>query len=67
MNIVPTSLVSSEPYPEIRFIAVRERMKHPKLKERMDAAQMELAIEEIEGEHPKTERLHLTCMDGTVW
>ena len=67
VNIVPTSLVSSEPYPEIRFIAVRERMKHPKLKERMDAAQMELAIEEIEGEHPKTERLHLTCMDGTVW
>lgn len=67
VNIVPNALVSCEPYPEIRFIAVRERMKHAKLKERMDASQMELAIEEIEGENPNTERLHLTGMNGTVW
>ena len=67
VNIVPSALVSCEPYPEIRFIAVRERMKHPKLEERMDASQMELAIEEIEGENPNTERLHLTGMNGTVW
>ena len=67
VNIVPSALVSCEPYPEIRFIAVRERMKHPKLEERMDASQMELAIEEIKGENPNTERLHLTGMNGTVW
>ncbi|HAK40529.1 MAG TPA: hypothetical protein DCM24_01850 [Synergistaceae bacterium] len=33
VHIVSTALVSCGPYPEIRFIAVRERMKHPKLQE----------------------------------
>jgi len=42
-------------------------MKHPKLQERLDAAQMRLAIGELEEEYPNTERLHLMYMDGAVW
>ena len=66
VNIVPNTPVFSEPYPEIRFVAVREKMSHPERKDEIDARRMDLFIEEIEGEHPKVERLHLTVMDETV-
>jgi hypothetical protein len=69
VNIVPLRFGYSKKDPELRFLALRQKIETPTTTEREEALQktLELEIEEREEAYPKMKKLHLTTFNGEIY
>ncbi|HPJ27141.1 MAG TPA: hypothetical protein PLA80_13435 [Synergistaceae bacterium] len=69
VNIVPSQFGYSKKDPELRFLALRQKIETPTTTERGEALQktLDLEIEEREESHPKVKKLHLTTFNGEIY
>jgi len=69
VNIVPFQFGYSKKDPELRFLALRQKIETPTTTEKGEALQktLELEIEEWEEAHPKVKKLHLTTFNGEIY
>jgi hypothetical protein len=69
VNIVPSRFGYSKKDPELRFLALRQKIETPTTTERGEALQktLDLEIQEREEAHPKVKKLHLTTFNGEIY
>lgn len=69
VNIVPPQFGYSKKDPQLRFLALRQKVATPTPAEKGEALQktLELEIEEWEAAYPKVKSLHLTTFNGEIY
>jgi hypothetical protein len=69
VNIVPSRFGYSKKDPQLRFLALRQKVETPTTAEKGEALQktLELEIEEMEEAYPKVKSLHLTTFNGGIY
>jgi hypothetical protein len=67
--MVPSRFGYSKKDPQLRFLALRQKVETPTTAEKEEALQkiLELEIEEMKEAYPKVKSLHLTTFNGGIY